>query len=146
VVAVRGVFSQTRDGVVGRFWTKAMPEPNSGCWLWTGAVMRNGYGAFHVPAMGTGLAHRVAYILFNGEIPSDLQIDHRCRVRHCVNPDHLEPVTAAENLRRGREARGPSTVCQRGHSMADCIIEGGVRRCRVCRAKNRSDALARRKS
>jgi len=138
-----------KEVLIARFMDKTMPEPNSGCWLWTGAVDRNtGYGFFAMSKAGPRLAHRVAYVLFKAaEIPDGFQIDHLCRVRHCVNPDHLEPVTVAENLRRAREANGPAAQCKRGHSMADCIVDkGGVRRCRVCRTKNRTDALARRKS
>ncbi|MFI9344986.1 HNH endonuclease signature motif containing protein [Streptomyces sp. NPDC052773] len=70
-----------------------------GCWLWKGHVLPTGYGT--VNAFGTVLlAHRAAYRLLVGPIPDGLTLDHLCRVTHCVNPDHLEPVTRRENIRR----------------------------------------------
>ncbi len=84
---------------VSDFWNahadKIMPEPNSGCWFWLGALSR-GYGS-----LKNARAHRVAYEMTIGPIPEGLVIDHLCRVTSCVNPDHLEAVTQAENVRRG---------------------------------------------
>lgn len=71
-------------------------EPNSGCWLWAGADNGVGYGKFRGK-----YAHRVSYEMRHGSIPTGLHIDHLCRVRCCVNPDHLEPVTNKENAQRG---------------------------------------------
>jgi len=65
------------------------------CWLWTGPLNPGGYGT-----NGGRLAHRVVYERLIGQIPAGLTLDHLCRVRNCVNPQHLEPVTIAENLRR----------------------------------------------
>jgi hypothetical protein len=79
-----------------RFWPKVNKQGLNGCWLWTGALNAQGYGKY-----GEGLAHRTAFILSVGSIPDGLQLDHLCRVRNCVNPDHLEPVTHLENVRRG---------------------------------------------
>jgi len=64
-------------------------------WLWTGPIMANGYGK-----VKNVLAHRASYELHVGPIPEGLEIDHLCRVRNCINPEHLEPVTGAENMRR----------------------------------------------
>jgi len=71
------------------------------CWLWIGATNQKGYGTFWSGDVRTG-AHRWSYEYHVGPIPVGLEIDHLCRVRHCVNPAHLEAVTHAENLRRAR--------------------------------------------
>jgi hypothetical protein len=78
-----------------------------GCWLWQGALYENGYASFWFDGK-TGRAHRFIYELLVGSIPEHLQLDHLCRVRHCVNPAHLEPVTNAENGMRGVRARALS--------------------------------------
>jgi HNH endonuclease len=78
-----------------RFWEKV--EQGEGCWLWTGAIDR-GYGQF--VWNGRKRAHRVAYELIIGPIPEGLELDHLCRNKSCVRPEHLEPVTKAENIRR----------------------------------------------
>jgi HNH endonuclease len=113
------------------------------CLLWDGAVDRHGYGRTsalfkeHSGAI-TRLAHRMAYTVAKGPIPAGMQLDHLCEVRLCVNPDHLEPVTQAENQRRRRERR---TRCKQGHSVTgDNVYEwknkqGHIRKgCRLCRA------------
>src|SRR4051812_35687163 len=85
-------------------YNKIFPEPMSGCWLWTGALNYNGYGTYswaEEDGRHTYLAHRLVYIIERGPIPDGLQLDHLCRLRCCVNPDHLEPVTSGENARRG---------------------------------------------
>lgn len=83
-------------------WQKAFEshvhhDPNSGCWLWAGADNGVGYGKFRGK-----YAHRVSYEAAKGPIPDGMHLDHLCRIRCCVNPDHLEPVTNAENARRGK--------------------------------------------
>jgi len=85
-----------------RFFAKVdVPDP-AGCWLWNAAVDRaTGYGRFSDKPGRMGYAHRFAYEHFVGPIPTGYDIDHLCRVRHCVNPRHLEAVTRRENLMRG---------------------------------------------
>ena len=102
-----------------RLW--AQVEPTGFCWLWTGYCNRSGYGRIGSGGRaGTNgppiLVHRAAYELLVGPIPEGMLLDHLCRVRNCVNPDHLEPVTIAENTRRGFAVR---SACQRGHLMTD---------------------------
>lgn len=98
-----------------RFMDKFICLP-LGCWLWIASVS-SGYGYFQYAGKREP-AHRVSYKLFRGSIPKGLQIDHLCRVRRCVNPEHLEAVTVRENVLRGngptaRHAR--KTHCPRGH-------------------------------
>ena len=78
---------------------------DTGCWLWQGATDRDGYGCLRIEGRALG-AHRVAYTVFWRPIPPGLFLDHLCDVKPCVNPAHLEPVTNAENVRRGYERRG----------------------------------------
>ena len=88
-----------------------IPEPNSGCWLWTGSVTKYGYGQL---SGGTGKnplrAHVLAYTLYKGPIPKGLDVRHTCDVRCCVNPEHLLTGTRLQNMQdcesRGRLARG----------------------------------------
>lgn len=112
----------------------------SGCWLWVGCVKSNGYGWVNT-GQKSMYAHRVSYELFIGPIPSGLQLDHLCRVRHCVNPEHLEPVTARTNNLRGESqaaVRARSTTCIYGHELYGANLwmrSGRWRVCRACKAK-----------
>lgn len=74
------------------------------CWLWVGATNGEGYGCITIHNESL-MTHRVMYEALVGPIPDGLFIDHLCRVHNCVNPEHLEPVTHGENVRRGYEAR-----------------------------------------
>lgn len=125
-----------------RIYNCSVPEPNTGCWLWTAAV-RNGYGRMTVRrATHKTAAHRVAYEVFVGPIPHGMTLDHLCRVRCCVNPEHLEPVTMRENIRRGTSPVAQNIhgamregYCQNGHSWDDPTnvrITGRRRDCRAC--------------
>lgn len=118
-----------------RFWSKVAFGDWLDCWPWT-AFIHQGYGRFQLDGRSAG-AHRVAYELLVGPIPGDLQIDHLCRVKHCVNPLHLEVVTVQENLRR--RVLVPKTHCQRGHPFDDentYVDRDGWRRCRPCARAN----------
>jgi hypothetical protein len=81
-----------------RFWTKVQVGPG-GCWLWTARLTEKGYGDFYLGPGHTRRAHRVAYLTLVGPVEGPL--DHLCRVRRCVNPAHVEPVSSPENTRRG---------------------------------------------
>lgn len=127
--------------------------PN-GCWLWTGALFRNGYGEVHFEKKQR-LAHRVVYQLIVGPIPDDLQIDHLCRVRSCVNPSHMELVTQEVNIQRGLtgDHQRRKTHCPKGHPYdeANTYIypsgrRAGWRECKICRTSNMKNRPGRRKS
>jgi hypothetical protein len=120
-----------------RFWAKV--EKTDGCWLWTASKVHNGYGNFYIGRDGERVifayAHRVAYELLVGPIPNGLQLDHLCQVRHCVNPEHLEPVTQQENIRREMAWFGERTHCKYGHPFSrenTAYWKGRGRACRKC--------------
>lgn len=108
------------------------------CWLWTGTTSR-GYGYITVGKCTDGsrrttTAHRLAYEHFVEPIPDGLHVDHLCRVRNCVNPAHLEPVTCKENCQRGLKGR-LLTHCPRGHPYDEvntALRPDGRRGCRTC--------------
>ena len=103
-----------------RLLAKIDKRPN-GCWEWTASKNRDGYGKFSMGGGGWVGAHRAAYLLLVGPIPDGMELDHLCRSRSCVNPDHLEPVPHVENVRRGElgattaARQRAKTHCPRGH-------------------------------
>lgn len=146
---------------IDSFWDKI--DRTGDCWIWTRSTSR-GYGMAWT-GQHTILAHRLAFILTNGTIPSGLELDHVCHSndltcaggescphRRCVNPAHLEPVTTAVNVRRGR---GPQSVYERQRSRSHCIhghcLSGrnlyitpdGRRQCRTCNAARSAKCRAR---
>ena len=116
-----------------RFWEKV--DKSGECWVWMAATVGTGYGGFRTrDPRGWIIAHRYAYMRLVGPIPTGLDLDHLCRNRKCVKPEHLEPVTRRENLLRGETmiARQlKSATCKHGH--ADWRIRpNGYRVCREC--------------
>jgi hypothetical protein len=93
----------TRPSLEDRLWSRVTKTDT--CWLWTGSCTTAGYGTVGRGSDEWFYVHRLAYELLVGPIPDGLTIDHLCRVRHCVRPDHLEPVTRAENTRRELQVR-----------------------------------------
>lgn len=136
---------------IPRFEAK-IARADGGCWQWTGAVSTGGYGTFNLgrDAEGDyryGYAHRLSYQLYVGPIPDGLTIDHLCRNKRCVNPDHLEPVTARENMLRGSSpgARAVRTGrCPKGHPY-DSRSASGTQRCRTCDNEGQRMRYARSK-
>jgi hypothetical protein len=107
-----------------------------GCWEWRGSRLVSGYGLL-VNADGSLLAHRVVYELLVGPIPDGMELDHLCRNPSCVRPSHLEPVTHAENTRRGNAGKHQAsrTHCPQGHEYTaeNTYVHNGRRNCRACR-------------
>ena len=120
-----------------RFQRRITVDP-SGCWLWD-AVNWAGYCQTLVLDGSKMVPHRATYLLLVGVIRDGLDLDHLCRVRNCVNPKHLEPVTRSENLRRSSltgKHRLLTTHCPKGHpyDSANTYPEpGGGRGCFTCR-------------
>lgn len=132
-----------------RFW-RYVDKQDGGCWLWTASVRPDGYGEFR--AHGRLVRpHRFAYEALVGPIPEGMVMDHLCRVRHCVNPAHLEPVTPRENVVRGVGSTIIRLrVCGNGHEMtaANTYVrpDTGHEVCRRCKANDayRSRTAAKR--
>lgn len=101
-----------------RFWNKLCFCSDNGCWTW-GAAKIQGYGRF-MHNYKSVWAHRLSYECLIGPIPSGLQLDHLCRNRACVNPDHLEPISRHENILRGISPSAENarkTHCIYGHEL-----------------------------
>lgn len=144
--------------VYDRIMEKVSPEPNSGCWLWTASLDSHGYGQIMTPDQKPKRAHRVLYQCVKGDVAANLDLDHLCRNRGCVNPDHLEPVTRSVNLRRGigprktKERFAQKTGCMNGHKYeaGSYIVYFHVKRkrsyriCKVCASTAQVAYKARR--
>ena len=120
---------------IQRFWGNVDKTPT--CWLWTLALNSDGYGSVSIQGVQIR-AHRLSYLLVRGPVPDGMQLDHLCRVRHCLNPDHLEPVTAKTNLLRGINPWAINkrrTHCVHGHKFTPentRLRPDGRRQCRAC--------------
>ncbi|AWJ93400.1 HNH endonuclease (plasmid) [Azospirillum baldaniorum] len=143
----RGKWLRVRKPLSQRFAEKVSVNPITGCHDWTGCIS-SGYGQISSEDSKPVLAHRVAYEMAYGPIPEGLHIDHLCRNRRCVNPEHLEAVTVLENTLRGalgivtRAKASLQTHCKRGHPFSPentGIDHRGHRFCRACQ----SDAIRR---
>jgi hypothetical protein len=126
-----------------------------GCWRWIGRINRDGYGHMGVRRDGkqhTVMAHRISYELAKGPIASGLHLDHLCRNRACVNPDHLEAVTCRENALRSPVTRASinaiKTHCPQGHPYDEenAYTWRGTRYCRACARRRTAARDARRKA
>ena len=143
------------DDLTIRFWAK-VSVAQDGCWVWTGATNDRGYGVINSGGSSpiTLYAHRLAYEAFiSGSIPEGLELDHLCRVPRCVNPEHLEPVTHQENVRRGislAALHAAKTHCVHGHLFdeANTYIrrDNGTRQCRQCAYLRQRESELRRRN
>lgn len=130
-----------------RFWPRV--EFTGFCWLWTGHLVTDGYGSIYIDGKSRRV-HRVAYEWLIGPIPEGLVLDHLCRVRRCVNPDHLEPVTDRVNILRGTAPTAVNALkirCTRGHELTPentyMPPSGRYRACLTC-IRLKSAALPRK--
>jgi hypothetical protein len=133
--------------LTARFWSKV--EPTGFCWLWSSALEYGGYPIYWIGDGVSRRAHRLAYEFLVGPIPDGMTLDHLCRVRRCVNPDHLEICSAGENARRSPLApynqKARWTHCLRGHEFTEentAHNSAGRRECRTCR----NDGARRRRT
>ena len=135
------------DRLPSRFWDKvAFVE---GCWIWTGAFRGEGYPNYY-DGTRTRIGHRVAYEHLVGPIPDGYQVDHLCKVRLCVNPHHLEAVTARVNTLRSTSPsalRSQQTHCKNGHLLPEERFLGKrwMRRCLECYTVGQAAYKARKK-
>lgn len=132
-----------------RFWDKVSVNEETKCWEWIAATNDDGYGSFWNAA--NVKAHRLSYIALVGEIPTGLELDHLCRVRHCVNPLHMQAVSHKVNMERADfsdNANSKKTHCPHGHPFDGdntYITPKGDRQCRECRREQSRKFRARNK-
>lgn len=123
-----------RKTITERFESKII-KTESGCWEYDGTHNQIGYGIFYPERKSPIVAHRFSYELYIKEIPEGLFLDHLCRNRGCINPEHLEPVTHKENVNRGLRTK---IICEHGNGISNCYSVN-------CNKKYRKNLTQRRK-
>ena len=138
------------EKIVSRFLNKPIRIERTNeweCWLWQVHLNTEGYGSIYKHGQRVKV-HRFSYELFIGPIPAGLVLDHLCRRRNCVNPDHLEPVTNTENILRGASKIGEylngRTHCDHGHALTPDNVYTGRRNWQLCKTCRRRDSQAYR--
>lgn len=147
---------------ISKFWLRV--DTTGECWLWTGTIDPDGYGVarwrIHGGPLGRTAAHRASYELLVGPISVGMEIDHLCKTRACVRPDHLEAVTRLENWRRSdavSRINADKTHCDHGHPFDEAntrLAVGtsrgrrrGLRRiCRACDRRRQAQYQARKQA
>jgi hypothetical protein len=125
-------------------------DTSTDCWLWTGTIGTEGYGQMWTEKQRNEPAHRVCYEMFRGPVPVGLELDHLCRNRRCVRPDHLEAVSHQENTLRGigpTAANARKNTCLRGHLYTQKTMRvtcRGLRVCKTCVSLRRAAIRAER--
>jgi hypothetical protein len=146
------------DWLPERLKTKIAVSPETGCWIWTGALDRRGYGRVNIHGR-VRFTHRVTFVLAGRDLSDELEIDHLCRVPACCNPDHLEAVTRVVNHHRStvavatRARYANHLWCPKGHPLfgdnlyAHTTRSGYVnKQCRECRRASKRRVNARLKA
>lgn len=145
MTASKGVYRS--PGVPTLEWLKAQttPEPSDlvggDCWIWQ-RTTTDGYGTVCIGGKSC-VAHRVAFEIVHGPVPCWLTLDHLCHRRACINPEHLEPVTQMENIRRGDS---PAAVARRSGHCAHGHELPATGRCQVCLAQRKREWYVRKRS
>ena len=128
---------------------RSIPEPNTGCWLWLGALTPDGYASIMLLPFVRG--HALACFLSHGEAPEGSEVDHVCRVRSCVNPKHVRYATHADNNRYALHVNLLKTHCLRGHPLTGENLRltkkptraGFARVCKTCERDRRQSKRKR---
>lgn len=139
-------YTRYKGNYIDRFWVRVDKKSSKECWNWIGFITRDGYGQFHCVDDNNikyFRAHRLSYVLAGGTLDPKLCLDHTCRNRACMNPNHLEQVSLKENLNRGEgicAKRKRSEKCKNGHSyklsqQSNYMKKNEWRSCKICRNK-----------
>ena len=146
-----GLRTQEAKRLVSTIRFQSKVDKTGKCWVWKAARVGNGYASFWVGGgHGSMYAHRISYIAAIGEIPEGIQLDHICRNRACVNPEHLEPVTCKENVKRGLKVDLKETCGAGLHEWSEENIytapSTGRRLCKPCRRKRNAEYMRKNKN
>lgn len=134
-----------KPNTIDTFFEKTVKTPT--CWIWKGSINAYGYGVFSLNKK-MNMAHRFSWELVNGKIPKELQIDHVCKVRNCVNSKHMELVTLIENVMRGESLAAKNarkTHCKNCHPFNAVKSFDNARFCTICENTRRREKYARDK-